>query len=143
MKLGGWARGQLALMFIIGLGSYIGLQILGIPYALPLAIITGIMEIIPFIGPTLSAVPAVIIGLGISPLMGLAVVAVYVLIQQLENSVFVPKVMQKSANVNPIITLLSLAIGFRLAGIVGLLVSVPVFITVRVFVNEFVFNRQQ
>lgn len=140
-KLGGWVRGQITLMFVVGVATFAGLKLLGIPFALPLAIIAGLLEIVPYVGPFLAAVPAVLIGFGISPLIGMATAANYFLIQQLENYLFVPKIMQKSAGVHPIITLLSLAIGFRLDGIVGLLISVPVFITIRVLLSELSFNR--
>lgn len=141
VRLGSWARGQLALMFVVGLASYVGLSLLGIPFALPLAILAGLLEIVPYIGPTLAAVPAVLIGFGISPLIGIATLALAFLVQQLENYVFVPKIMQKAAGVNPIVTLLALAIGFRLAGIVGLLISVPVYITSRLLAKEYIISK--
>ncbi|MEM2145783.1 MAG: AI-2E family transporter [Candidatus Jordarchaeaceae archaeon] len=140
-RLGNWAWGQLILMFVVGLANYIGLRLLGIPYALPLAILAGLLEIVPYIGPILAAIPAVLLGFGISPVVGLAVVALAFLIQQLENYVFVPQIMQKSTGVHPVITLLSLAIGFRLAGVVGLLISVPVFITLRLILSEYYFKK--
>jgi predicted PurR-regulated permease PerM len=89
----------------------------------------------------LAGVPAVIIGLSISPLMGLAVLALYFLVQQLENYLFVPKVMEKSVGVNPIITLLALAIGFRLAGVIGIVISVPIVITVQVLSQKYLFAK--
>jgi len=135
-RLGGWTRGQLILMFIVGVLTFLGLTILGIPYALPLALLASILEIVPNIGPIIAAIPAVVIGFGISPLIGAATIAVYFLIQQLENYVFVPKVMEKSVGVNPIITLLVIAVGFKIAGIVGILISVPVYITLQVIVKE-------
>jgi len=141
VKLGGWVRGQLTLVLVVGTATYIGLTILGIPFALPLAIISGLFEVIPYVGPFLSAIPGVVIGFGLSPLMGFAAAACYFLVQQLENYLFVPKIMQHSAGVHPIITLLALAIGFRLDGIVGLLISVPVFITLRVLLTELVFKK--
>lgn len=137
LKLGGWARGQIILMAMVGLLTYIGLSLIGVPYAVPLALLAGILEIIPNIGPFLSAIPAIVVGFGISPLTGIAVAALSILIQQVENYVFVPKVMQKSAGINPIVTLLSLLIGFKVAGIVGAILSVPVVITSKVIVEEF------
>lgn len=127
-RLGGWARGQLLLMLLVGILSYIGFIILGIPYALPLAMLSGLFEIVPFIGPVIAAIPAIILGFSISPFVGLAAIALAFLIQQLENYVFVPKIMEKSTGVSPIITLLSLAIGFRLAGVVGMIISIPIVI---------------
>lgn len=136
LKLGGWARGQVLLMFAVGILNYIGLTILGIPYALPLGIFAGLMEIVPYAGPIIGAVPAIVIGFGITPVMGVAVTALAFLIQQLENYVLAPKIMQKSVGVPPIVTLLSLAIGLKLAGIVGVLISIPLVITLQILVKR-------
>ncbi|RJR29275.1 AI-2E family transporter [Candidatus Microgenomates bacterium] len=136
VKLGGWARGELVLMLLVGFATYLGLAILGVPYALPLALIAGLLEIVPNIGPFLAAIPAVLVGFGISPLTGVATAALGILVQQVENYLFVPKVMEKSVGVSPIITLLSLIIGFKLAGIPGALLSVPVTITFKVLLDE-------
>jgi len=132
IKLGGWVRGELSLMLLVGVLMFIGLTILGIPFALPLAILAGVMELIPTLGPIVSAIPVAIIGFGISPLMGAASIALSLLVQQLENYLFVPKVMEKSVGVSPIFTLFALAIGFKIAGIAGALFSVPVFIALKV-----------
>lgn len=140
-KLGGWARGQLFLMFLIGLITYIGLRLLGIPYALPLSILAGFFELIPIVGPLVAAIPTVIIGFSISPLIGIATTALVFLIQQLENYLIVPKIMGKSVGVNPIVILLALAIGFRIAGATGALISVPVFITAQVFVKVYIDSK--
>lgn len=136
-SLGGWARGEIILMFSVGLATYIGLVLIGIPFALPLALLAGILEIIPNFGPVISAFPSIIVGFGISPITGLAAAALGILIQQLENYLLVPKVMQSSAGVSPLITLLALVIGFRLAGISGAILSVPVVITLKVLFKEF------
>lgn len=136
-KLGGWARAELTLMLIVGVTTYLGLIILGIPFALPLAVLAGIFEIIPYLGPVVSAVPAVIIGFGISPLTGIGAIAMSFLVHQLEGYVFFPKIMEKRVGVSPIITLIALAIGSRLAGIVGVIISVPVLITLQVLAKEY------
>ncbi len=135
-KLGGWARGELILMLTVGFFNYLGLMLLGIPYALPLGIFAGLLEIVPYIGPILGAVPAVAIGFGISPVIGVATLALAFLIQQVENYVLAPKIMEKSVGVAPIITLLSLTIGFRIAGVPGVLISVPVVITLQVLIKR-------
>ena len=75
LKLGGWSRGQFVLMLTVGVFSYLGLIILKIPYAIPLAIFAGLLEIVPYIGPILGAIPAVAIGFGISPVLGFATIA--------------------------------------------------------------------
>jgi predicted PurR-regulated permease PerM len=140
-KLGGWARGQLILMVLVGTMTYLGLVIIGVPFALPLALLAGILEIIPNIGPIVASIPPILIGFGISPITGIAAAGLGLLVQQVENYVFVPKIMEKSAGVSPIITIISLLIGFRLMGIAGALLSVPLVITLQVVLQEFVYNR--
>jgi predicted PurR-regulated permease PerM len=136
-RLGAWARGQFTLMFIVGLTTYIGLSLIGIPFALPLAILAGFLEIVPFLGPIVAAIPSIIIGFGISPIMGVLAAGVAILIQQLENYVLVPKVMQKSIGVSPLVTLISLAIGTKLAGVVGAIISIPVVITLQILTKKY------
>jgi len=136
-KLGAWARGELILMVSVGLAIFVGLKILGIPYALPLAILAGLLEIVPSLGPIIAAIPSIVIGLGISPVMGLATTALAFLVHQLENYFLVPKIMEKSVGLSPIAILLSLAIGAKVAGIVGILISVPVLVTVQVLFKEY------
>ena len=140
-KLGGWARGELILMISIGLATYVGLRILGIPYALPISILSAILEIVPILGPIISAIPSVLIGFGLSPITGFGVVAMTVLIHQLEGYVLVPKVMEKSVGVSPLVTLIALAVGARLAGIVGAIISVPMVITLEVLAKQYFFRE--
>ncbi len=140
-KLGSWAIGQITLMFVVGLATFIGLKLLGIPFSLPLAILAGLFEVIPYIGPIISAIPAVVIGFAMSPVLGIATASLYFLVQQLENYFFVPKIMQRSTGVHPVITLTSLAIGFRLAGIIGILIAVPVYITFQVLSKRFLLKE--
>ena len=139
--LGGWARGQLMLMFLVGLGNFIGLSLLGIPYALPLALLAGILEIVPYLGPVVAAVPAAIIGFGISVPVGIGVIIMAIAIQQLEGYLFIPKIVQKASGVSPIITLLALAIGGKLAGVPGVIISVPVVITLQVLAKRYIFPK--
>jgi len=142
-KLGGWMRAHIFLMGVVGMATYVGLIIIGVPFALPLAFLAGLLEIIPNVGPTVAAVPAVIIGFAVSPLTGLAAAALGILIQQVENYALVPKVMEKSVGVNPIITLFSLIVGLKLAGIMGAILSVPVVITTQVLLEEFVYEAEK
>lgn len=135
-KLGSWFSGQLFLSLIIGALSYIGLLILGIPYALPLAVVAGILEVVPVIGPIISAIPSVLIALTISPVLALAVAAMYFVIQQLENHLIVPQVMQRAVGLNPLIVILAIAIGSRLLGIAGALLAVPIAVVLQIVVTE-------
>lgn len=139
--LGGWIRGEIILCTIIGVAIYIGLISLSIPYAVPLAIIGGLLEAVPNIGPTVSMIPAAIVGFTISPLHGGAVILLYFLIQQLENNLIVPFVMRKVVGLNPVVTIISLMIGLKLGGPLGAILAIPLVITGQVLLPYLYKNR--
>lgn len=124
-KMGLWVLGQIIVSLAIFIFTYIGLSILGVKYALVLALIAGILEVVPYIGPTLSAVPALFVALLQSPPLAVGVLILYILVQKSENYILLPKVMEKTVGVSPLVVVLSLLIGFKLAGVVGLLLAVP------------------
>ena len=131
-QLGGWVRGQVILMASIALMTYFALTILQIPFALPLAIIAGLLEILPNLGPVVSAVPAIAIAyINFGPGMAVAMVVLYTVIQQLEGNLLVPKIMRKNAHVNPLVSIVSILIGLQLGGVIGALLAIPVYITLR------------
>lgn len=136
-KLGAWVRGQLLLAFAIGLFTFIGLTILGIPFTLPLSILAGILEIVPFIGPIISAIPAILVALTFSPLLALTTAAAYFVIQQLEAHIVVPLVMKKTVGIPPLMTIISLMIGGKLAGISGALLAIPVVLVIETIIVEY------
>ncbi len=141
-KLGSWFRGQLFLSLVIGVITYIGLIILGIPYALPLAVIAGILEIVPVIGPIISAIPAILISLTISPILSVGVAAMYFVIQQLENHLIVPQVMKRAVGLNPLVVILAIAIGSRLLGFAGALLAVPIAVVLQIIVTEIIEEKK-
>ncbi len=124
-KLGAWFRGEVVLMFSIGFMTWIALTLVNMPYALPLAVIAGFLEIVPTLGPTLSAIPAVIVALTISPPLALTVIVIYIIIQQLENTLLVPKVMQRAVGLNPVVVIIAIMIGANIMGVVGALLAIP------------------
>lgn len=136
-KMGRWLMGQFVLCFSIFAVTWIGLTLLGVPNALLLAIIAGLLEIVPYIGPILSAVPALLFALLQSPVLAVGVIILYILIQKLEGLILVPKVMQKTIGVSPLVILLALLAGFKLAGIWGLLLAVPLVGIFQVFFTEY------
>lgn len=137
-KLGSWFRGQLFLSFVIGVLSFIGLSILSIPYALPLAVIAGVLEVIPVIGPIISAIPPILIALTVSPILSLGVAAMYFVIQQLENHLLVPQVMKRAVGLNPLVVILAIAIGSKLLGFTGALLAVPTAVVIQIIVTEII-----
>lgn len=136
LKLGAWLRGQLILSATIGIMTWLGLTVTGMKYALPLALIAAVGEIIPTVGPILSAVPAVIIALGISPTMAGIVIIMYLVIQTVENHVLVPTVMRHAVGLHPLFTILAILIGSKLMGVLGAVLAVPFLTLATVFVSN-------
>lgn len=124
-KLGAWLRGQIFLSFVVGLLTWVVLTILGLPFALPLALLAGILEIVPTIGPIVSAIPAVIVAFAISPTMAGITALAYIGIQLAENNLLVPKIMQKAVGLNPVIVIVAILSGAKLMGVLGALLAVP------------------
>lgn len=136
-RMRAWLWGQLFLMIIIGTLTYIGLLIIGVKYAASLAVIAGLLEIVPILGPTLSAVPAFLIGAAQSYFLGFATIALYFIVQQLENQVVVPLVMRKAVGLNPIVTLIALIVGGRIGGFLGILLAIPLTLFIETLLVEF------
>lgn len=137
-KLGAWLRGQFMLMLIIGFVTWIGLTLLRVNFALPLAVLAGLLETVAIIGPIVASVPAILIAsvqFG-SPIPGLGVAALYVLVQQLENNLLVPKIMERAVGVHPLATILALLIGGSLFGIIGAVLAVPMAATIQVILED-------
>ncbi|MCK4859802.1 MAG: AI-2E family transporter [Candidatus Omnitrophica bacterium] len=124
-KMGHWLQGQLFLAIVVGVLVYIGLSLLHVRFALLLAIIAGILELVPYIGPVLSAIPAVILAFFQAPILALWVLILYIVVQQLENYLLVPVIMKKVVGLNPVIVIIALLIGGKLLGILGIILAVP------------------
>ncbi len=131
-ELGGWIVGQSFLMLIMGVLSFIGLFLIGVPYALPLAILTGLLEIIPNLGPTIAAIPAIALAfLYGGPITGVVTVIFCIIIQELENVFIVPQVMKNAAHISPIISIISIIAGYQVFGIMGALLAIPIYMCLR------------
>jgi predicted PurR-regulated permease PerM len=141
-KMGLWMLGQIILSFFIFALTFAGLSILGVKYALFLALLAGLLEILPYIGPFVSAVPAIFFAFIQSPTLALAVAILYLLVQKTEGYFLVPKIMEKTVGTSPLVVLVALLVGFKLAGVVGLLISVPLAGAITVIVNEFSSNKE-
>ena len=123
-------------MCIVGSMSFIGLILLGIDYPLALGLIAGLLEAVPMIGPFIALVVAAIIGFSMAPVKGLAVILLFAFIQQIENNLIVPKVMQRVSGFSPLIILLALLTGGTLFGFVGILLAIPTTITLVVVLKR-------
>ena len=125
VKLGAWARGQVTLSLTVGVITSLTLWIMGVPYALALGLIAAVFEIIPVIGPIIAAIPAILIALTISPWLALGVVIAYIVIQQLENHILVPRIMGSAVGISPLLAIVVVLIGAKLAGVVGIIIAIP------------------
>lgn len=141
-KIGLWMQGQLVLAIIVAMLVFLGLTLLQVDNALLLAVLAGMFEIIPIFGPILAAIPAVTLALVTNGMTSaLLVVGLYVIIQQFENQLIYPLVVRKIVGVPPLISILALIIGGKLAGFVGLLISVPVATMLIEFLNDVEKNK--
>ncbi|RMD51154.1 AI-2E family transporter, partial [Candidatus Parcubacteria bacterium] len=143
IKVGYWLRGQLLIMIIIGLLDYLALLILGVPFALLLGVLGGILEIVPYLGPNLAALPAVLLAFSISPALAALVILAYFLIQQFEADFLTPKVMQKVAGLNPIISIVAIMVGYKLLGIAGGLLAIPTTVLLILFIKHWLAFRNK
>lgn len=129
-RLGKYTAGMGLLMLFIGVLSFVAYLIIGLPYALFLALLAGLFEAVPTVGPTLAAIPAALVAYSISPTHALWVVVATLIIQQIENSILVPRIMKQAVGVPPLVTLLSIVAFTLLFGLAGAIVAVPMAATV-------------
>lgn len=136
-KIGLWMQGQVILAVIVAMLVFLGLTLLRVENALLLAVLAGIFEIIPIFGPILAAIPAVTLALVTDGMTSaLLVIGLYIIIQQFENQLIYPLVVRKIVGVPPLVSILALIIGGKLAGFVGLLISVPIVTMLIEFLND-------
>ncbi|OJI09515.1 MAG: hypothetical protein COV08_00685 [Candidatus Vogelbacteria bacterium CG10_big_fil_rev_8_21_14_0_10_49_38] len=143
IKIGRWMQGQILLSLIIGPLVFLGLTLFEVKYALTLSIIASIFEIIPIFGPVLSSVPAVIMGLNDSLTLALIMIGFYLIIHQFENHLLYPLVVKKIIGVNPLVVIISLIIGYELAGFLGVVLSVPLATLLMEFVSDIEKRKRQ
>jgi predicted PurR-regulated permease PerM len=136
VKVSAWLGGQMLLGAIIGTTATLGLWLIGVPYFFVLGMIAGIGELIPMVGPILSAIPAIIVALTVSPGMALGVGAFFLVQQQFENHLLVPKLMERQVGVSAVTVIIALLLGGSLLGIVGALLAVPTAAVLQVIFDE-------
>lgn len=141
-KFGKWLQGQLLLGAIVGVLVFIGLTILQVRFALTLALLAALFEIIPFFGPILAAVPGVIVAFLETPLLGLSALILYVIIQQLENHLVYPVVMRKTIGIPPIIAIIALLIGGKVGGFMGFVLAIPLAVVLVEIIDDFAARKR-
>lgn len=144
-----WIKASIILSFSIFLFTYIGLYIAEIIFhfsterVFTLALISGIMEFVPYIGPILSVIPALIIALGISWEASLVILILYVIIQQAENNILVPYIMSKNLDISPLFVFVIMLFGATLGGITGIIVAVPIAGVFKVIYTDWIDQKKQ
>lgn len=141
-KMGRWLIGQFILMVIIFTLDYLALLSLNVPYALIIALVGGFLEIIPYVGPAIAIIPAALVGLTVSPLVSILVIVLYLFIQQMENYFLTPMIMKKAVGLNPVAVILALLIGAEIAGLIGIIISVPAATAIGVFVGDLMNKKE-
>ncbi|MGB8980471.1 MAG: AI-2E family transporter [Anaerolineales bacterium] len=140
-KVGLYIVGQGILCMVIGILALIAYLLIGLPNALVLALVAGVLEAVPMVGPLLGAIPAALVALSIAPGKLIWVILATVVIQQLENTLLVPRIMKKAVGVNPFVTLLALFAFSSLFGLAGALMAIPIAAMIQLALNHFVFQQ--
>jgi predicted PurR-regulated permease PerM len=135
-RLGAYVRGQLLSMTALSIMLGIGLTIAGVPYAWVLAAIAGFMEIIPLVGSTLGAIPAVVVALTVDWKLALIVVAIFAVSNVIQGNVLSPLILSSSVSMPPILVFFAIMIGAEMLGIVGAIIAVPIVATLMVLIQN-------
>lgn len=136
-KIGQWMQGQLLLMLIVGVLVFLGLTILGVKHAFLFALLAALFELIPLFGPIISSIPAILVAFGdggVTP--ALLVAGLYIIIQQFENHLIYPLVVNKVVGVPAMVVILALIVGAQLGGFLGALLSVPLAAALMEFIHD-------
>ncbi|MEX2541059.1 MAG: AI-2E family transporter [Trueperaceae bacterium] len=139
--VGGYMRGQLLITLVLGVLVWIGLSIVGVPLALAISFLAAIFNLVPYLGPIIGVVPAVLLGFTVSPLTAGLAVVVFVIANQLEGNVLAPLILSRSTNLHPLTVLLAIMAGIGLLGLVGALLAVPFVALVKIVVEDYLLNR--
>jgi predicted PurR-regulated permease PerM len=141
-RVGGYVRGQGIMALTIGIANFVIFLIIGLPAALAVAALAGLFEIIPVLGPTLGAIPAVLVAFSFDPSKVVWVIVAGALIQLVENNVLAPRVMHNTVGINPIVTLLAIVAFGALFGFAGLLLAIPIAAIIQIILDRSLLRPQ-
>ncbi len=136
-KITEWVHGQVMLFLIVGGIAYVGLTILGIEYALTLALIAGLAEFIPYVGPAIAFASAAPVAFNVSFSIGVATMIFYAFLQALEGNIIIPLVMKKAVGIPPVVTIIAMLIGWEFLGIIGMILAIPIASVLSLFVDDY------
>lgn len=142
-KIGKWLEGQIIVTAIVAIVVFIGLKLLGVNYALVIALLAGILEIIPFVGPIVAGSFAFLIGVSQSTAIGIAAVILFFVIHQLEAHIMMPLVMHKTTGIHPVIVAIAIIAGYQLAGFVGVILAIPFVVVIQELIDDFTARKHR
>lgn len=143
LAVGGYLRGQLFITSVLGVLIWAGLSIIGVPLATAIAFIAAVFNLVPYLGPVIGAIPAVLLALTVSPLTALLAVGVFILANQLEGNLLSPMILSRSTNLHPVTVLLAIMAGLGMYGLVGALLAVPFVALTKILLEEYVLRRPE
>jgi predicted PurR-regulated permease PerM len=135
-----YMRGQLIIALMIGVASGIACQALGLQYAFALGVLAGLTSLVPYLGPFLGAIPAILVALAVSPLKAIEIGVLYFLISNVVLNFFSPKIVGDAVRLPPILVIVAFIAGFSLAGILGMFIAVPVAASIRIL-YDYIYPR--
>ena len=139
--VGGYLRGQLLITMVLGVMIWIGLTLIGIPLATAISFLAAVFNLVPYLGPILGVVPAVLLGFTVSPLAAVLAVVVFTAANQIEAHLLSPLILSRNTNLHPVTVMLSIMAGVGLMGLLGALIAVPVVAMIKVILEDYVLSR--
>ncbi len=139
--IGGYLRGQILITVVLGFLLWIGLSVLGVPLATAISVLAAVFNLVPYLGPIVGSVPAVLLAFTVSPLTALLVVILFLAANQIESHVLGPLILAKSTDLHPITVLISILIGVGFLGLIGAFVAVPAVALAKVVLEEYLLTR--
>jgi predicted PurR-regulated permease PerM len=139
--VGGYLRGQLLITVILGFIIWIGLTLIGVPLAVAISFLAAVFNLVPYLGPVVGTIPAVLLGLTVSPLTALLALVVFIVANQIEAHVLGPLILAKSTDIHPVTVLISIMIGIGAMGILGAFIAVPIAAMIKVVLEEYLLTR--
>jgi predicted PurR-regulated permease PerM len=139
--VGGYLRGQLLITTVLGIMIWIGLSLIGIPLATAISFLAAIFNLVPYLGPIVGVIPAVLLGFTVGPWAAVLAVVVFVVANQLEGNVLSPLILSRSVDLHPVTVLLAIMAGLGLLGLVGALLAVPTVAMVKVVLEDYLLTR--
>jgi predicted PurR-regulated permease PerM len=139
--IGGYLRGQVLIAIVLGFMLWIGLTLIGVPLATAISVLAAVFNVVPYLGPIVGTIPAVLLGFTVSPLTALLALLVFVAANQIEGHVLGPMILAKSTDLHPLTVLVSILVGVGFLGLLGALLAVPVVALTKVVVEEYLLTR--